>query len=254
MTGTHPYGSLAWAEAGNGRLSVGEQLREAGTATVRLTVGLPATVRALRGRARADATALELADIVVPDSTYARAALEEARDSVAAPVVEHSLRTYAWGMALAARDDRSPDPEIAYVAAMLHDITWGDKHRGFSPMPCFAARGGQVALAWSEQVGFPAEKAAVAADAISRHLNVSQAPDASAEARVVADGAAFDVAALRYDELTSTTIAAVLAAHPRDGWTEALAHFRAEATRGTRAGLLRRLGMLQLAQHNAFGR
>lgn len=252
--GTRPaYGSLAWAQARDGRLTIGEQLRETARATAKLTTGLPGTVRGLRGRTRADATRLELADIAVPDSTYARAALTEARDSVAAPVVGHSLRTYYWGMALAARDGRSPDPETAYVAALLHDITWGEKYRDFSPMPCFAARGAQAALAWSERVGFPPAQAEVAADAICRHLNVVVGDESSAEARVVADGAGLDVIGARYDELAPETVAAVLAVAPRDDWTAtATASLRGEAHPRTRAALLRRLGILQLARRTAF--
>lgn len=247
------YGTLAWAAQNDGRLSAREQVRETAKALASVTAAAPDTIRSLLGKARKDATVLGFDAIPVPDSTFARAAEEEARDSVAEPVVQHSLRTYYFGMMLAARDGLSPDPEVAYVAALLHDITWGEKYGTYTPMPCFAARGGEVALDWARRVGYPSDRAHTAAEAISLHLNVTVGAESSDEARVIATGAGLDVIALRYAELTPETIAGVLAHHPRDGWHDELHHFKGEAVRGTRAGLLRRVGMLQLARHNAFG-
>lgn len=246
------YGSLAWAEQNQGRLSAREQVRETAKALASVAAATPDTVRSLLGKARKDATVVSFDAIPLPNSAFARAAEEEARDSVADPVVQHSLRTYYFGMMLAARDGLSPDPEIAYVAALLHDITWGEKHQLFSAMPCFAARGGQVALDWAGRVGYPADRASVAAEAISLHLNVSVGAESSDEARVIASGAGLDVIALRYADLAPTSIVDVLTHHPRDGWHDELHYFKQEARRGTRAGLLRRVGMLQLAKHNAF--
>lgn len=235
-------------------MSAREQVRETAKALASVAAATPDTLRSLRGKARTDATVLDPSQVVVPDSTYARAALEEARDSVADPVVQHSLRTYYFGMMLAARDGFSPDPEIAYIAALLHDITWGEKYQAYTPMPCFAARGGEVALDWARRIEYPAVRASIAAEAISLHLNVTVGAESSDEARVIAAGAGLDVIALRYAELAPASIAGVLANHPRDGWHDELHHFRSEAVRGTRAGLLRRVGMLQLAKYNAFGR
>ena len=249
---TPAYGTLAWAARNNGRLTAAEQVRETAKALRTVTAATPGTVRGLLGRPRKDASSFDLATITVPDSTYARAALEEARDSVAEPVVQHSLRMYYWAMMLADRDGLSPDPETTYVASLLHDITWGEKYQTFTPIPCFAARGGEVALHWARVSGWPAEKAAVAADAISLHVNVTVGPEQSDEARMIAAAAGLDVIALRYAELDPATIGAVLALHPRDGWLDEIRHFKDESHPGTRAGLMRRLGMLQLARHNAF--
>lgn len=248
------FGTLAWAEQNNGRLSAREQVRETAKALVSVSTATPGTVRALRGRSRPDATALDPKTIAVPDSTFARAALEEARDSVADPIVQHSLRMYYWAMMLATRDGLSPDPEVTYVASLLHDVTWGERYRGFTPMRCFAARGGQVALDWAERNNWPADKADVAADAISLHINVVVGSEHTDEARMIAAAAGLDVIALRYDEISPTAIAAVLDLHPRTGWHDTLHHFADEAHRGTRAGLLRRMGMMQLGRYNAFGR
>lgn len=246
------YGTLAWARANDGRLSAGEQLRETTKALATVTAATPGTVRGLLGKPRRDATSVDPATIAVPDSRFARAALEEARDSVADPVVQHSLRMYYWAMMLAARDGLSPDPETTYVASLLHDITWGERYGAFTPMPCFGARGGEVALHWATVVGWPEEQARTAAEAISLHLNVSVGPEHTDEARMIAAAAGLDVIALRYAELDPAAVAGVLALHPRTGWLEELHHFRTEARRGTRAGLMCRLGMLQIARRTAF--
>ena len=246
------YGTLAWAEQNNGRLSAREQVRETVKALVSVTAASPDAIRGLLGKPRKDATYLAFDAIPIPDSTFARAAEEEARDSVADPVVQHSLRTYYFGMMLAARDGLSPDPEIAYVASLLHYPPGGVAHLGFPPRPGCAAGGGLGARAGGAGGGSPAARAAVAAEAISLHLNVTVGPESSDEARVIATGAGLDVIALRYAELAPDSIAAVLAQHPRDGWHDELHYFKHESRRGTRAGLLRRMGMLPLARYNAF--
>ncbi|WP_209715883.1 HD domain-containing protein [Marmoricola sp. OAE513] len=246
------YGTLAWAEAVNGRLTAAEQVRESAKALRTIAVSTPGAVRALRGRARPDASVFDVDAIEVPDSAIARAAEEEARDSVADPVVQHSQRMYYWAMMLAGRDGLSPDPEITYVACLLHDITWGEKYASSTAMPCFAARGGQVARDWTRAQGWPDDRATVAADAISLHVNITVGPEHTDEARLLQAAAGLDVIAQRYDEIDPAAIAAVLAKHPRTGWLESLHHFRDESHPGTRAGLMRRLGMMQIARRTAF--
>ena len=60
--------------------------------------------------------------ITVPDSAIARRASERMADVAAPFLVNHSIRCYGWAVELARHDRLKFDPEILYVAAMLHDV------------------------------------------------------------------------------------------------------------------------------------
>lgn len=94
---------------------------------------------------------VEFGSIVVPDSTLARAAEQEARDCVTPHVLEHSYRTYFFGKALAELDDIQVDDELVYVASLLHDLQL--EHP--TPGRCFAVVGGERAARFVMTQGAP---------------------------------------------------------------------------------------------------
>jgi HD domain len=238
--GTAPLGTVAWARAGGGRLSRREQLRELAAAGLLLLRTTPAQVRMRLGLPDPRAFSFDLDRIPLPDSAIARAAEEECRDCSPERLVNHCLRTYAWGTLLGARDGLRPDPELLWVAAMLHDLALTDAHRHASAMPCFGARAGLLAIDWAGERGWPRERCETLGDAISLHLNVRVAAVHGREAQLLQAGAALDVIGQRCWQLSPATTAAVLARHPRLDWFDGLGDFAAEAHPATRTHLLMR--------------
>lgn len=250
-----PFGTLSWARANDGRMTRGEQLRELARATGVLLRTAPAQVLMRLGYDSPRAFAFDPERIPIPDSAIACDAEEECRTTSDTWLLNHCRRTYLWGMLLAERDGLRPDPELLYVAALLHDLALTDTHRHAHPMPCFAARGGLLAVDWAGARGWQADRCATLGDAISLHLNAVVDPAHGPEAQLLQAGAGIDVIGLRAWELGPSTVAAVLTRHPRLDQAERLAVFEREAHPATRAGLLLRAMMFgTFMRHVPFDR
>ncbi|HEX8025194.1 MAG TPA: HD domain-containing protein, partial [Candidatus Limnocylindrales bacterium] len=60
--------------------------------------------------------------VEVPQDAISRAAWIRAERSLPEYLFSHSVRSYCWGIALAAHDGLELDREIFWVAALLHDV------------------------------------------------------------------------------------------------------------------------------------
>ncbi len=113
-------GGLEWARRTNGRLTRSER-RQLLAAIVRGQGSYIATrSRRMTGRVPVGARDLAFADFRPPDSGLARLA-EEAAEEQSIHVKGHGYRTWAFGAALAALDRSELEPEVFYVASLLHD-------------------------------------------------------------------------------------------------------------------------------------
>ncbi|WP_320671958.1 HD domain-containing protein [Patulibacter defluvii] len=208
---------------------------------------LPAATRAhLRARHGADPASVTLAD--PPDGALARTALELARDSSASWLLHHSLRCWLWAdlLATTTRERVGYDPELLYVACVLHDIGLSDDHRPTGHAACFAVHGGEVARATALAAGAEAAFAQRIADAIAAHMNVRVPLATGPEAHLLHAAAHLDVAGTRADQLDGAQILAVLRRHPRGDFALRFADaMRREAVErpGSRAAVLWRSGM-----------
>ena len=252
MTST-AFGTVGWARRNNGRMTRSERLREFASANRVLLRTAPAQVRMRLGRRNPRALSLDPDRIPLPDSKIAREAEEECREASPQRLLDHCFRTYAWGMLLAHSDGLSPDPELLYVAAMLHDLALTDTYRDVNPMPCFGARAGILAVEWAGKRGWSDGRCHTLGDAISLHLNTKVDAAHGPEAQLLQAGAGLDVLGLRYWDLAPETIAAVLRRYPRGDFIAGLADVTNEAHPGTRTQLLVRwLMFATLARHTPF--
>ncbi len=175
-----------------------------------------------RGAARVD-----LADLSWPDSTMARAAEAEARDALTPHVLEHSFRSYVFGLALAGIDGISVDRELAFTACMFHDIQL--EHP--TPGRCFAVVSGERAERFALQQGASAASATLIGAGIAAHLTPGVAEDLSDLGGFVSAGALVDVTGARLIELDPTWVREVLDRHPRHEFKRHLVAALAEERR-----------------------
>ena len=117
-------------------------MREIATAALVTMRTAPAQVRQRLGLRNPRAFAFDVDRLPIPDSSIAKEAEELCREASSPMLANHCFRTYAWGMILGQSDGLHPDPELFYVASLLHDLALTDQFRDYAPMPCFGARAG----------------------------------------------------------------------------------------------------------------
>lgn len=242
-------GTRAWVGHENGRMSWRDRLgflldgvraRAAMRREVRSGVRLPQ---------------LGIDDLMPPDTPVTRAALSLCEAASPPWLVNHCLRSYLWARLL--REHAQPfDDEATYVALLLHDLGLTERYRlsPTSTQQCFTVAGADVAFALATQHGWPDRRAALAAEAITLHLNVIIAECHGPEAWMVRAGSGADVAGLGLHRLSQDSIDAVVRRHPRLGLKREMASTltaECKAHPGSRiAFLVRRLGFIPLV-HSA---
>lgn len=215
---------------------------------------LPAEIRRALGIRRRRLARVEPEAFTPPDSASARAA-EDLLAELASPMVaNHSYRTYAWGAILAAHAGIAYDPEVVYVASLLHDLYFAAPSAQPEPH-CFTLPAATSAMSLLAEQGWYEERCRLAAEAITLHLNLWP-PRHSPEAFVVFVGARLDVIGYRYDEIDPYTADAVLTRYPRlDLKRESAPMFdrQADLNPGTRVHLYTRyLGVKWFMRHAQF--
>ena len=148
----------------------------------------------------------------IPDSALVRAARRLISDGAPPVLFNHSVRCYAWAVELANHDRVRFDPELLYVAAMLHDI-------GLVPAydlgGCYEVDGAIAARRLAQEAGAPQDRAQTIYDAIALHNDDQLPRDLAVEVVLIWQAAGVDVTGERLADIRPATVTAVLAAYPR---------------------------------------
>jgi len=155
---------------------------------------------------------LRALDMPAPDTAVARRAGELIAASEPAYLVNHSIRSYAWAVALAAVDRLEFDPEVLYVAALLHDIGLVAE---FETGGCFEFDGAEYAEQLALEAGLPEGRAEAVREAIALHMAAVVPPEARAESFLLSDSTGVDVRGRRLVEIPTTLVPRVVEAFPR---------------------------------------
>ena len=169
-------------------------------------------------------------EIVVPETAATRTALEVATTYCSPALLNHSVRSYLWGAAWGAMKGIDFDPELLYVAAVLHDL-------GLTPefdnhTLTFEAAGGHVAWVFGAGAGWPVARRARLAEVIVRHMWREVDVNEDPEGHLLELATTVDIVGYQSDRYPETLRAEVLDRYPRAGLSgEFVACFEDQAKR-----------------------
>jgi hypothetical protein len=261
MTAT--AGTMPWGELTRGRLRLRDRARLVGQFLL-TAPSVPGEVLSRFGRTPS------LTELSAPEpppaSPIATAAVDLCRRATSDRpwLLGHSVRSFQFGQLFAQRGNVQFDPEVLWVAALLHDIALADGAPVDASEPaCFALRGAVRAQRLAESFDWPRARAHQLAAAIAVHINVRVSPARSAEGHLLNLGSALDVAGMRYRTIYSTAMLEAIHANPPGNFPAVISGvWNTEARRepGCRAAFLRHAGFglliktSPLAEHTARGR
>jgi hypothetical protein len=206
-------GTLTWGLATDGRLTRAERLRLVSPilrTTAQYAIG---RMRMALGLRPARQGSVDLDALRWPDSRLVRVAEECCRESLTAPVVNHSFRTFVFGLALAGLDRIRADPEAFLVTSLLHDIALETP----TPGRCFAVVGGERALDLARRAGADDATGHLVAEAVCMHVTPGIDARRYPAAALTAAGALVDLLGLRLWDLDRGFVDRVVIAYPRLG-------------------------------------
>lgn len=149
----------------------------------------------------------------MPDSTICRDALALATAACPPVVLSHVRRSHAFGAMLAARGGVRLDPEVFWVAAVLHDLGLGPELADADGS--FEWVGAARARRFSLEHGLGTARADLVHEAVALHSAVGLAHRREPEVAMVHYGAGVDVIGIRLDEIPPAAVRAVLEECPR---------------------------------------
>jgi hypothetical protein len=154
-----------------------------------------------------------IAGVTIPDTELVRDATALVRQAADDTVFHHSRRVFLWGMLKAAGQGQEPDPELAYVGAMFHDLGLTPAYRTTDRR--FEIDGAEAAYGFLRDHGRSPHEARDVWLAIALHTTPEVPHHLAPEVAVVTLGVETDVLGLDLDRITEARRAEVVAAHPR---------------------------------------
>jgi hypothetical protein len=207
-------GTLAWTRRTNGLLSRPERLRFV-SAVVREQARSAAPLLAFRlGRGARRQAEIDEDGLRIPDSQVARDAVEGCVATQPPTIIEHNYRSFIFARALGSLAAIEHDEELLFVATMFHDAGALEVDRSDGGR-CFTLKGAADAESHGAAAGWPAERSAAAAEAITLHINPAVPLKRGPEAHLMHDGVLLDAVGLRAWHVRKDAIERVRSRHPR---------------------------------------
>ncbi|WP_235619275.1 HD domain-containing protein [Embleya scabrispora] len=159
-----------------------------------------------------------VAGVRIPDSELARAAVAFARRVSSATLFNHVMRTYLYGSLLFDRRGVRYDRELAFVAAVLHDLGLVKAYQ--TPHEPFEVDGADAARTFLRERRMPAARVEVVWDAIALHTNPGVASRKRPEIGMVCVGSGLDFTGNGIQGLPSDALTEILSVFPRAGFKQ----------------------------------
>lgn len=189
-----------------------------------------------------------------PDSIYVRQADELAEEVYDTDFLNHCLRCWYFAHLFAQIEHQRYDPELLYIACLLHDMALSETYRPTSQdPPCFAVHGGNLAAQTLRKWGADDQSAHTVGEAIARHMNAAVPVGEGSEAHLLHAAAHLDVAGAQVHKISRSLIKQVDTRYPRGQFTTKFIEvMRREAHDypDSRTAVLWKLGMQLLIRIN----
>ncbi len=240
-----PMGSLAWGRRQGayslGRLTRSEKIRLIGNlGRISLLETMDAVLDRVGLLRRFGA---DLGGLMPQETPLVRDACAFAEEVQGSELMQHSFRTYVWGMLLGGYRGLEVDREIFFSAAILHDVGLAEGRQTVPRECCFVVSGAERCHQHLVGKGHDRAKVRKIADAIGLHLNAYVSDRVfGAEAHLLSRGAMCDVFGMGRRRITEQTRQEVFSRHPRGDLINALEIWPGHHLKGTRADVLMRIG------------
>jgi cyanamide hydratase family protein with HD domain len=158
-------------------------------------------------------TPIGIDDIKIPDSSIVKQATELVENCSPQFLVNHSIRTYCFGVAIAKHLNLKADMEVLYLASIMHDLGLVDPHD--KTEGSFEVVGADAAHRFVIEKGYDKQKSDMVHEAIALHSAVGIAHEREPEIALVHFGAGIDVIGFRIEDVAAETRDAIVKAYPR---------------------------------------
>lgn len=155
----------------------------------------------------------QIAGITLPDTALAMEATALARSAEDDTLFHHSRRVFLFGMLKAQQLGLEPDPELAYVGCMFHDLGLTEAHRTTDQR--FELDGADAARDFLLERERSPRDARLVWLAIALHTTPEVPLQLEPEVAVVTLGVETDVLGKDLNQITPKDLTAVVTAHPR---------------------------------------
>jgi cyanamide hydratase family protein with HD domain len=163
--------------------------------------------------------AMGINDIKIPDTAIAKQATELVERCSPPFLLNHAIRTYCFGVAIARHLHLKADMEVFYLASIMHDLGLVDPHDRTDGS--FEVVGADAAHNFVIEKGYEQEKADMVHEAIALHSAVGIADKREPEIALVHFGAGIDVIGFRMEDVAAETRDAIVNAYPRLAFKQA---------------------------------
>ena len=153
-------------------------------------------------------------ELVVPDSPIAVASRDLAREVSSLPLYNHCERTYAFATVLGDREGFEFDPELLYVASILHDLGLTERFDGPDE---FEVQGANAAHAFLTEQAWDPAKADLVREAITSHTRIPDGDHERKEVPLLTIGAGVDVLGLGIEDVPPEWVHRIVEEWPREG-------------------------------------
>lgn len=148
----------------------------------------------------------------IPDSENCQKALAMVVEHSPPHLVNHCLRSYAFGISMAHKTKQTFDKEVFFLGAIMHDLGLTPK---FDSGNTFEIDGAQAARSFCIKQALDAEKADLVHEMVVHHNSVGVAHKLDPEIALLHFGAGADVAGLWINDIHRKTLSEVLSDFPR---------------------------------------
>jgi hypothetical protein len=173
---------------------------------------------------KSEPTPRRIGGIEVPHDAVSEATWREAARSLPAYLLDHSVRSFCWGVAIADVEGWTFDRRILWTASLLHDRGLTQVRRNDD---CFEVAGGAFARRFALRAGMSAPDAEIVDRAIVLHMQAGVTLADGVEAVLLDRATAIDVRGVDFDVIAAVRDG-VMREHPRGAFDR---HFLAAIRR-----------------------